>query len=123
MGVRAAAAPATAAVIDANRVSAPTAVATAVGADTRLASITAAVAGAAAARTPIVQLANRIGGWFVVVVLVLAVVTAVIWMRVDPSRMLSNVVALLIVACPCALALATPLAVAVAIGRLAKQKV
>ncbi|TWT70743.1 heavy metal translocating P-type ATPase [Crateriforma conspicua] len=97
--------------------------ATAVGGDTRLAAITDAVADAAAARTPIVQLANRIGGWFVIIVLMLAMITGVYWVMHDSTQAVSNVVALLIVACPCALALATPLAVAVAVGRLAKQKV
>lgn len=91
--------------------------------DTRFAQLTRAVAEAAQSRTPVVQLANRVGGWFVIVVLVLAVVTALIWMTVDPSRVVSNVVSLLIVACPCALALATPLAIAVAIGRLARRRV
>ena len=91
--------------------------------DTRLASLRAAVSEAAATRTPIVQLANRIGGWFVAIVLLLAAVTAVAWSWIDPSQVVGNSVALLIVACPCALALATPLAVAVAIGRLAKRRV
>ncbi len=95
--------------------------ATAAAADTRFAELTRAVAEAAGSRTPIVQLANRIGGWFVMVVFVLAAITAVIWMQIDPSRVTSNVVALLIVACPCALALATPLALAIAIGRLARS--
>ncbi len=97
--------------------------ASAAAADTRFAAISRAVAEAAQSRTPIVQLANRIGGWFVVVVLALAVITAAIWWVRDPSRITSSVVSLLIVACPCALALATPLAIAVAIGRLARHRV
>jgi Cu2+-exporting ATPase len=96
---------------------------TALGSDTRLAGLQQAVADAAATRTPIVQLANRIGAWFVVIVLLLALATAVVWLNIDPSRVMGNVVALLIVACPCALALATPLAIAVSIGRLAKRHV
>jgi Cu2+-exporting ATPase len=70
-----------------------------------------------------VQLANRIGAWFVIVVLGLALLTLVVWWWIEPARAVSNVVALLIVACPCALALATPLAIAVSIGRLAKRQV
>ncbi len=96
---------------------------TAVGDDTKLAEIQRSVTEASETRTPIVQLANRIGAWFVVVVLALAVITAVIWWRLDPSQAVNHVVALLIVACPCALALATPLAIAVGIGRLAKDEV
>ncbi len=96
---------------------------TALGADTKLAAIQQAVTEASETRTPIVQLANRIGAWFVTVVIGLALITAVIWWRVDPSQAINHVVALLIVACPCALALATPLAIAVAIGRLAKREV
>ena len=96
---------------------------TASGDDTRLAALGRSVSEAAQSRTPIVQLANRIGAWFVVTVLVLALVTAWIWSHVDPTRAVGNTVALLIVACPCALALATPLAIAVAIGRLARRDV
>lgn len=91
--------------------------------DTRFAKLTQAVSQAAQSRTPVVQLANRIGGWFVLIVLTLALITAVIWSFRDPSQVVSNVVSLLIVACPCALALATPLAIAVAIGRLARRKI
>ncbi len=96
---------------------------TAVGADTKLAEIQRSVTEASETRTPIVQLANRIGAWFVVVVLALAVITAIIWWRLDSSQAVNHVVALLIVACPCALALATPLAIAVGIGRLANDEV
>lgn len=96
---------------------------TAAASDTRFAALTRAVADAAQSRTPVVQLANRVGGWFVIVVLILAAITAGIWLDREPSRAISSVVALLIVACPCALALATPLALAVAIGRLARQRV
>lgn len=96
---------------------------TAFGDGTKLAQMQNAVATAAESRTPVVQLANRIGAWFVIVVLTLAAVTAVLWWQIDSNRMVGNVVALLIVACPCALALATPLAIAVAIGRLAKRSV
>ncbi|WP_419194568.1 heavy metal translocating P-type ATPase [Novipirellula herctigrandis] len=97
--------------------------ATAIGEATRLGELSQSVAAAAASKTPIVQLANRIGGWFVSVILVLAALTAIVWWRIDPSVALNHSVALLIVACPCALALATPLAIAVAVGRLAERRI
>lgn len=96
---------------------------TASGNDTKLAAIQLAVTQASETRTPVVQLANRIGAWFVVVVIGLALVTAGIWWNRDRAHAVNHVVALLIVACPCALALATPLAIAVSIGRLAKREV
>ncbi|TWU38438.1 heavy metal translocating P-type ATPase [Novipirellula artificiosorum] len=96
---------------------------TAIGESTRLGELSQAVAAAAASKTPIVQLANRIGGWFVCVVLGLAMITAIVWLQIDSSVALNHSVALLIVACPCALALATPLAIAVAVGRLAERRI
>jgi Cu2+-exporting ATPase len=71
-------------------------------------------------RAPIVLLADRLSGHFVAVVLALAAVTAVVWWPVSPDRAIDSAVALLIVTCPCALALATPLAVTAAIGRAAR---
>ena len=71
-------------------------------------------------RAPVVQLANSIAGWFVGVVLVLAVVTYFYGLRHDPAHALDNAIALLVVTCPCALGLATPLAITVGIGRAAK---
>jgi Cu2+-exporting ATPase len=65
------------------------------------------------------QLAERVAEWFVPVVLLVAVLTALAWLRVDPFEALRNTVSVLIVTCPCALALATPVAVAVTTGRLA----
>jgi len=96
---------------------------TAIGEQTRLGELSQSVASAAASKTPIVQLANRIGGWFVCIILSLAAMTAVVWWQIDSSVALSHSVALLIVACPCALALATPLAIAVAVGRLAERRI
>jgi len=72
-------------------------------------------------RAPVVQLANAIAGWFVAVVLVVAVVTYVYGLRHDPARALDNAIALLVVTCPCALGLATPLAITVSIGRAARR--
>ena len=93
------------------------------GNETRLGQLTQRISDAAASRTPVVQLANRIGGWFVVIVVALALLTATIWIQRDVNEAVSRAVSLLIVACPCALALATPLAIAVSIGRLASDRV
>lgn len=71
-------------------------------------------------RAPVVQLANAIAGWFVAVVLVVAAVAYVYGLRHDPAHALDNAIALLVVTCPCALGLATPLAITVGIGRAAK---
>jgi Cu2+-exporting ATPase len=71
-------------------------------------------------RAPIVLVADRLAGWFVAAVLALAAATIALWWRVDPARGVEAAVALLIVTCPCALALATPLAVTAAVGRAAR---
>lgn len=96
---------------------------TATGRDSRIGRVMQAVESAATEKTPIVQLADRIGGVFVVAVTLLALVTFVGWSRVDLSAATSHATALLIVACPCALALATPLAIAVGLGRAAKSSI
>jgi Cu2+-exporting ATPase len=67
-----------------------------------------------------VRLADRIAGRFVAAVLILAAVTLALWLRLDPARAVDHAVALLIVTCPCALGLATPLAVSAAIGQAAR---
>ena len=72
-------------------------------------------------RAPVVQLANSIAGWFVGVVLVVAVVAYVYGLRHDPLHALDNAIALLVVTGPCALGLATPLAITVGIGRAARR--
>jgi Cu2+-exporting ATPase len=79
------------------------------------------VAAGAGRRARIVLLADRLAGWFVAAVLVLAAVTWTYWHYALPAVALDNAIALLIVTCPCALALATPLAVSVAVGRAARQ--
>ncbi len=81
------------------------------------------VEAAAADKTPIVQLADRIGGVFVVVVMTLAAITFACWLPYGVSDATAHATALLIVACPCALAIATPLAIAVSLGRAAKCNV
>lgn len=74
-------------------------------------------------RPPIARAADRIAGWFVLGILVLAVIVAGAWLLVDPSRAFSAVLAVLVVTCPCALSLATPVAVAAATTRLARDGV
>jgi len=90
------------------------------GADTRLGRILRLVEEGAQRRAPVVLMADRISGWFVAAVLGLAAVTLVLWLFIDPAQAVENAVALLIVSCPCALGLATPLAVGAAVGRAAR---
>jgi len=66
-------------------------------------------------------LAQRAATWFVGVVLVIAAITAAVWVTIDPAAAVHNIVAVLIVTCPCALALATPVAAAISAGRLADE--
>jgi len=95
--------------------------ATAVGESTRLSQLADMMREASARRAPIVSLMDRIAGYFVGGVLGLAATTAVVWYFIDPSKMLWNTAALLVVACPCALGLGTPVALAVAMGRAARR--
>ena len=91
------------------------------GESSRLGLILAEVETGSRRRAPIVTVADRLAAMFVAVVLVLAALTYAYWVRVAPDRSLDHAIALLIVTCPCALALATPLAVTVAIGRAARD--
>lgn len=94
---------------------------TAAGEASRLASLVRQVEEGARRRAPVVLAADRMSGWFTAAVLALAGVTWLVWMRVDPGQAIDNAIALLVVTCPCALALATPLAVTAAIGRAARR--
>ncbi len=94
----------------------------AVGADTRIGSVLEEVERASSERAPIVRFADRIAGWFVVYVVIAAGITLAAWTALDPAVAVDHTVALLIVACPCALGLATPLAISVALGRAARRK-
>ncbi|MBD8058129.1 copper-translocating P-type ATPase [Cellulomonas sp. JH27-2] len=93
--------------------------ATAVGSDTRLAQISRLVATAQTGKAPVQRLADRISAVFVPIVLVLAVITLVAWLvaGADAQQAFTAAVAVLIIACPCALGLATPTALLVGTGR------
>ena len=92
-----------------------------VGADTLLSRIVAMVADAQRSRAPIQKLADVVSGYFVPIVMAVALITFVIWTLAGPEPRLAhalvNAVAVLIIACPCALGLATPLSIMVATGR------
>ncbi len=93
--------------------------ATAVGADTTLAQIVRMVEDAQAAKLPIQGLVDRITLWFVPVVLAAAVVTVLVWLAFGPDLTFALVagVSVLIIACPCAMGLATPTSIMVGTGR------
>jgi Cu+-exporting ATPase len=99
-----------------------------VGADTVLAQIVQLVGEAQRSRAPIQRIADVVASWFVPAVVLVAIVTFVawyIWSPVEPrlAYALMNAVAVLIIACPCALGLATPMSIMVGIGRGAKAGV
>jgi cation-transporting ATPase V len=93
--------------------------ATKVGADTALAQIVDLVEEAQATRAPVQHLADRIAGVFVPVVMTIALVTFALWLILggDAGRAVRAAVAVLVIACPCALGLATPTAIMVGSGR------
>ena len=98
-----------------------------VGADTLLSQIVHMVASAQRSRAPIQRLADHVAGWFVPVVLAVAVATFIAWSIWGPSPAFSyalvSAVAVLIIACPCALGLATPMSIMVGVGRGARMGV
>jgi Cu2+-exporting ATPase len=89
-----------------------------VGDDTLLAAVLRLVARAQGDKPAIAQLADRLAGYFVVVVLLLAVGTVFYWLNAAPQQALASVIAVLVVSCPCALSLATPAATVAAATRL-----
>jgi Cu2+-exporting ATPase len=91
----------------------------AAGAATRLGRLMASVEATQRERAPIVRLADRVSGYFVIAILIVAAVTFGLWLHLDASRAIDHTVALLVVTCPCALGMATPLAVSVALRRAA----
>jgi P-type Cu+ transporter len=98
-----------------------------VGSDTLLAQIVRMVSEAQQSRAPIQRLADRVSSWFVPVVISLACAAFIIWALVGPEPKmvyaLVNAIAVLIIACPCALGLATPMSIMVGTGRGARAGV
>ena len=98
-----------------------------VGADTLLSQIVHMVAAAQRSRAPIQRMADQVAGWFVPVVILVAVLTFVAWLVWGPSPAFSyaliTAVAVLIIACPCALGLATPMSIMVGVGKGAQHGV
>jgi P-type Cu2+ transporter len=94
-----------------------------VGGDTWLASIERLIERAATVRPRFVRLTDRYAGVFVAVILILAALTAAGWWAIDPQRGILAAVAVLVVTCPCALSLATPLAFAASTAHLARRGV
>src|ERR1700723_2001757 len=98
-----------------------------VGAETVLARIVQLVGQAQRSRAPIQRLADRVAKWFVPVVVAVAITTFIAWFFLGPQPRLAhalvNAVAVLIIACPCALGLATPMAIMVGVGRAARAGV
>ena len=98
--------------------------ATRVGDDTTLAQMIALVDEAASSKAPIAKLADKVAGVFVPVVMTIAAVTAIVWLIAtggDITRALTAGVAVLVISCPCALGLATPVAIMVGTGKGAEN--
>ena len=98
-----------------------------IGRDTLLAHIVQMVAAAQRSRAPIQRLADKVAGLFVPAVIGVAVITFILWAWIGPepqfTHALVNAVAVLIIACPCALGLATPMSIMVGVGRGARAGV
>ncbi|MES1981344.1 MAG: heavy metal translocating P-type ATPase [Pseudomonadota bacterium] len=98
-----------------------------VGAETLLSRIVQMVNEASRSRAPVQKLADRVSGWFVPAVMLVAAIAFTVWAAAGPSPALANAlvvaVSVLIIACPCALGLATPISIMVGIGRGAKEGV
>ena len=96
-----------------------------VGAETLLSQIVHMVGEAQRSRAPIQKLADTVAGWFVPIVIGSAVVTFIVWASFGPAPAMAfalvNAVSVLIIACPCALGLATPMSIMVGIGRAAQM--
>jgi Cu+-exporting ATPase len=98
-----------------------------IGSETLLAQIVQMVADAQRTRAPIQKLADTVSGYFVPAVIAVAVITFVIWSILGPAPAMAyalvNAVSVLIIACPCALGLATPMSIMVGVGRAAQAGV
>ncbi|HXX86340.1 MAG TPA: heavy metal translocating P-type ATPase [Casimicrobiaceae bacterium] len=93
------------------------------GPATALAQIARLAERAANERPRLAQLADRAAAWFVAALLLIALATAIGWWITDPTRALAATFAVLVVSCPCALSLATPAALAAAVGALGRSRV
>ncbi|MFL6501849.1 MAG: copper-transporting P-type ATPase [Candidatus Udaeobacter sp.] len=95
-----------------------------IGSETLLAQIVQMVAEAQRSRAPIQKLADTVSGYFVPAVVSIAVITFIVWSVIGPSPAMAyavvNAIAVLIIACPCALGLAAPMAIMVGVGRAAQ---
>jgi P-type Cu+ transporter len=98
-----------------------------VGSETMLAQIVQMVSEAQRSRAPIQRLADVVSAWFVPAVVLIAAITFLVWLLIGPhpafTYAIVNAVAVLIIACPCALGLATPMSIMVAVGRGANMGV
>ena len=96
-----------------------------VGRSTLLSQIVDLVAKAQRSRAPAQRLADQVSGWFVPMVVAVSIITFFAWLMLGPqpewNQALTNAVAVLIIACPCALGLATPMAITVGMGRGARE--
>ncbi len=101
--------------------------ATRVGEDTLLSQIVHMVSEAQRSRAPIQRLADLVAGWFVPAVVIIAIITFIVWANFGPQPAMAyaivNAVAVLIIACPCALGLATPMSIMVGTGKGAQHGV
>ena len=97
--------------------------ATKVGEDTTISQIIKMVSSAATTKAPIARYADKVSGVFVPVVIIIALITAAVWALIGQSAgfVLSRAISVLVISCPCALGLATPVAIMVASGRGAKD--
>src|SRR5690554_4478405 len=98
-----------------------------IGSDTLLSQIIEMVNKASRSRAPIQKLADKISGWFVPIVVLISIITFIVWAVFGPEPKyvyaLVNAIAVLIIACPCALGLATPMSVMVGVGKGAQNGV
>lgn len=91
-----------------------------VGSETRLGRLMHSVETTQRERAPIVRLADRVAGYFVQAIVAIAALTLLVWWQLDASHAIDHTVALLVVTCPCALGMATPLAVSAALRAAAR---
>ncbi|HKO47378.1 MAG TPA: heavy metal translocating P-type ATPase, partial [Polyangiaceae bacterium] len=92
-----------------------------VGVETRLGRLMQSVEATQRERAPVVRFADRVAGYFVLAIVGIAALTLLVWLRLDASHAIDNTVALLVVTCPCALGMATPLAVSAALRSAARR--